>query len=184
MDADIRANGLPTWDLFRDRLEHCLARARRSKTAFGVALIAARCLDQTGAAVDEPEGWWQVLADRLQTLVRSSDTVAMAPDRRFALLLEDVSDSRGAAIGLDRTLSEITEFGHEGHVWQVELRAGVAVSRPPHRPAEEILLKVEVALLHAMERPGTGFFLNQDPPEPALKTERVNDHRRPGSTAS
>jgi len=151
--------GLPSWELFEDRLEHALVRASRSSQALAVALMRAECINDAGVVTPDPAGWRAGIAQRLRLIVRTGDTVAAAPDDLFALLMEDVSSSLGASVGVERTLADIADLELDGTILRVEFHAGVSVSGPPHRRATELLLESEVALLRSMKRPGTDFAL-------------------------
>ena len=151
--------GLPSWDLFQDRLEHALVRASRSSQALAVALMHAECINDAGVVTPDPAGWRAGIAQRLRLIVRTGDTVAAAPGDLFALLMEDVSSSLGASVGVERTLADVVDLELHGTILRVEFHAGVSVSGPPHHRATELLLESEVALLRSMKRTGTDFAL-------------------------
>ncbi len=151
--------GLPSWELFQDRLGHALVRAGRSSQALATALLWAQYVNEAGVVAPDPPGWRAGIAQRLRLIVRRGDTVAAAPDDLFALLMEDVTSSLGASVGIERTLADIGDLELHGAILRVEFHAGVSVSGPPHLSAAELLLESEVALLRSMKRPGTDFAL-------------------------
>ena len=134
-------------------------RASRNSQAVATALLRAQCLNEAGAVVPDPPGWRAGIAQRLRLIVRRGDTVAAAANDLFALLMEDVSSSLGASVGVERTLADIADLELDGAILRVEFHAGVSVSGPPHRRANELLLESEVALLRSMKRTGTDFAL-------------------------
>jgi len=81
--------GLPNRVLFRDRLEHALAAARREKSRVAVAIADLDGFKDVNDTLGHHAGdvLLQAVADRLQEELRSSDTVARLGGDEFGLVL-------------------------------------------------------------------------------------------------
>jgi diguanylate cyclase (GGDEF)-like protein/PAS domain S-box-containing protein len=103
--------GLPNRALFHDRLEHALARISRHGGLLGVLLLDLDGFktinDSLGhAAGDELLG---VVAERLRTAVRPSDTVARLGGDEFVVLVEDAATPEEAEAVAERLLANLAE---------------------------------------------------------------------------
>ena len=63
--------GLPSWELFQDRLGHALVRAGRSSQALATALLWAQYVNEAGGVARDPPGWRAGIAQRLRLIMRS-----------------------------------------------------------------------------------------------------------------
>ncbi len=149
--------GLPTWELFQDRLVHAVVRAQRAQEALAVLLLAIDFVEAKGEVRDPPTAWHRLVAGRLHEILRRSDTAALAPNDVFALLLENVGSSLGATVAVKRTLHDLYALDTGSGVYQIRVRAGAAVAAPPHPPVARTLLEAEVALTRAMQTDETTF---------------------------
>lgn len=90
--------GLPNRLLFEDRLEQSIARARRSKLPFALLFVDLDGFKTVNDSLGHQAGddlLCQV-ADRLQSRVRESDTLARMGGDEFALILNDLRDPKDA----------------------------------------------------------------------------------------
>jgi hypothetical protein len=63
----------------------------------------------------------------------------------------------GATVAVKRTLHDLYVLETGSGVHQIRVRAGAAVSAPPHPPVARTLLEAEVALTRAMQTDETTF---------------------------
>jgi len=80
---------LPNWTLFRDRLRHSLAFAKRNSTQRACMFVELKGLDLIPDMMDR-NSLIKEIADRLNHTKREVDTLARFHDDMFALLLENV----------------------------------------------------------------------------------------------
>jgi diguanylate cyclase (GGDEF)-like protein/PAS domain S-box-containing protein len=98
--------GLANRALFRDRLDQALARAGRSDRVLAVLLVDLDGFKQVNDSLGHDAGdqLLQEVAQRFDSLVRASDTVARFGGDEFALLLEEITEHD--AVGLTQRLLE------------------------------------------------------------------------------
>ena len=111
--------GLPNRALFQDRVEHALARAVRRGTTVGMAMLD---LDDFKIVNDTRghsagDALLCEVANRLQTMLRSSTTIARLGGDEFAILIEDLNDSSQVGRLTERMLkpfrAPFTVYGEE-----------------------------------------------------------------------
>ena len=163
--------GLANRALFRDRVEHALARARRFQLPVSVVLLEFDDFraGSVRANYEELELLLTAAATRVKTSLRTSDTAARLEGTRFGILLEDMSEERNFAHVSERLARLFTtplvarerEFIASGNI-------GIA-SAVPEDGADELLRNADVALRSARRR-GRGAVELYDPHQhlPAL----------------
>lgn len=152
--------GLPNRSLLVERVEHALAAARNGKDVavmlFDIDYFKSVNDNLGHAAGDEV---LRIVAERLSTCVRETDTVARLGGDEFALLLcsEQQSGNNATAVA-KRILDEIRKpFDIDGRPVRVGMSIGIA--RPPSDGAttDDILKAADVALYKA-KRNGRGKY--------------------------
>jgi diguanylate cyclase (GGDEF)-like protein/PAS domain S-box-containing protein len=173
--------GLANRGLFRDRVEHALARAHRMQLPLSVVLLEFDDFRASGvrATYEELELLLIAAATRLKTFLRASDTAARMEGTRFGMLLEDMTEGRHFAHVSERVarlfttplLAREREFIASGNI-------GIA-SATPDDGAEELLRNADVAL-RAARRRGRGAVELFDPHQhaPALGHRHLQDDLR------
>ena len=150
-------------DLFRDRVEHALARGRRSRSALAVILIDLDDFKTVNDSLGHAAGDQLLVmaARRLLGSVRPGDTVARLSGDEFAVLLEDISGPE-EALPVARRLVEAfrAAFPLERDVY-VGLTAGVAMSPSPGETLTALLRNADVAM-YAAKKAGKGRFAVYD----------------------
>jgi diguanylate cyclase (GGDEF)-like protein/PAS domain S-box-containing protein len=144
--------GLANRALFADRMEHAVARQRRSGEPLAVLLID---LDEFKAindslGHDHGDRLLTEVAIRLRSAARASDTVARLGGDEFAILLEDPTDGSAPEHVAERVMAG---FAHpidlDGHSLLIGASIGAAVATPELANADELLRNADVAMYTA-----------------------------------
>jgi diguanylate cyclase (GGDEF)-like protein/PAS domain S-box-containing protein len=158
--------GLPNRALFKDFLEHALARARRGNTQAAVLLLDLDRFKGINDAFGLPCGdlLLQAVAARLQTCLHDTETIARLGGDEFAILQSDVHrpEDPGA---LARRM--IDSFGQpfEANREEVHTSASIGITMFPAdgQTADRLLKNAELAMYRAKSngRNGSCFFAPQ-----------------------
>jgi diguanylate cyclase (GGDEF)-like protein len=155
--------GLPNRVLALDRTEQLLARARRSHVPIAVLSIDIdgfkHINDSFGHAVGDR--LMEMVAGRLSTVVRESDTAARLAGDEFVVLLEGSTLDAGPELVAERVLDVlrepynlIDEIGRE-----LTIGASIGVAYGQRESAEMLLDDADIALRAAKENGRNGFVL-------------------------
>jgi diguanylate cyclase (GGDEF)-like protein/PAS domain S-box-containing protein len=158
--------GLPNRALFKDFLEHTLARARRGNTQAAVLLLDLDRFKGVNDAFGLPCGdlLLQAVAARLQACLQDGETIARLGGDEFAILQSDVRrpDDPGA---LARRM--IDSFGQpfEANGEEVHTSGSIGITMFPAdgQTADRLLKNAELAMYRAKSngRNGSCFFAPQ-----------------------
>jgi diguanylate cyclase (GGDEF)-like protein len=146
--------------LFRDRLIHALALAKRKKQEVGLVLLA---LDQFPSLAEAlgPDGCDILLkeaAERLKKCMREVDTVARLEGDEFTCLLEGINCRSDMDIVAKRVLDSMAEpFKANGERVMVTASIGVAVYPLDGRQADELMRRTQSALNAVQEAGGANY---------------------------
>jgi diguanylate cyclase (GGDEF)-like protein/PAS domain S-box-containing protein len=144
--------GLANRVLFKDRVEHALARAVRSGSNVAVLFMDIddfKLVNDSYGHVLGDNLLVQV-AERLRAILRSSDTAARLGGDEFAILLENTADQEEACRVAQRALALFDEnFRLDMADLAASVSVGVAVSDGSHISAEELLRDADVAMYAA-----------------------------------
>jgi diguanylate cyclase (GGDEF)-like protein/PAS domain S-box-containing protein len=144
--------GLANRALFRDRLDHALARASRSDLQVAVLLVDLDGFKQVNDSLGHDAGdeLLREVGGRFEKLVRASDTAARFGGDEFALLLEDVDEQDAVALAqriLDQLAMPIAIADRE-----VALGASIGiVVRPGPAGSEELVRDADIAMYAAKD---------------------------------
>ena len=148
--------GLPNRLLFRDRLEHALARARESAPLALLFFDLDRFKainDSLGHAVGDE--LLVVVADRLGSIVRAGETIARFGGDEFAILIEEIQDPADASWVANRIVEELGAPVTLGNTEvAVSASVGIAFNAGARGDAEELLRNADVAMYAAKSRGG------------------------------
>jgi diguanylate cyclase (GGDEF)-like protein len=144
--------GLANRVLFRDRVEHAVARSRRSGSQIAVLFIDFddfKILNDTHGHARGDEVL-AMAARRVADALRPSDTAARQGGDEFAVLVEDVegeADALAVATRLAEALRQPMPLGHA----EVRIAAsiGVAIGGPGEETADDLLRNADVAMYAA-----------------------------------
>lgn len=145
--------GLPNRALFRDRLDHALARSRRSAEPLTVMLADIDGFKQVNDSLGHDAGdrLLQEVAQRFRNSVRASDTVARFGGDEFAVLLEGVDDRQTAATA-DRLLENLRRpIEVAGRELVLTASIGVVMRAGAGDTGESLIRDADIAMYAAKE---------------------------------
>lgn len=124
--------GLPNRTLFYDRLEHAIARAKRTNTKLALLFLDLDYFKEINDSLGHHIGdkVLKIVAQRLQNELRISDTIARLGGDEFTILLEDVKQSTQVVdIALKLLLSLKASVHVEEH--EIFLTVSIGISTFP-----------------------------------------------------
>lgn len=156
--------GLANRLLLRDRLDLCVARARRFKGRLAVMMLDLDGFKEVndGLGHEAGDALLKTIASRLKKAARECDTVARFGGDEFVLLLTDLAAEEDTKIVADRVLAAVREeipFGE--HTLRVSTSIGVAVYPRDGEDAEALLKCADMAMyeVKAAGRDGYRHFV-------------------------
>lgn len=145
---------LPNRLLFKDRVEHALARSERSDLKNAVLLFDLDNFKSVNDTLGHEVGDHLLIgvAERVSTCLRPADTVARLGGDEYAILLEDVESAKVAETVARRVLSSLDQpFVLKGH--RVLVNGSIGIDVCTHLdPIEDILANADVAMYAAKAR--------------------------------
>jgi diguanylate cyclase (GGDEF)-like protein len=161
--------GLPNRALFLDRLEHSLARARRSERGVSVLYIDLDGFKTVNDSLGHAVGDELLVAvgERIATIVRDADTAARFGGDEFAVLLDEYVGAEIPAMVARRVLDAFKDpFEVRGRPIYVSASIGISAGI---ETAEHLLRNADLAMYRAKSR-GKGRF---ELFEPGMHAEAV-----------
>ena len=146
--------GLPNRLLFRDRLVHSLAHARRNRVAVAVMYLDLDHFKLVNDALGHSFGDRLLahVAKRLQGALRASDTISRIGGDEFSILLPEVVSTEAVAGVARKVLDSLsTPFHVEGHDLFVTASIGISCSPSDGEDAETLLKCADAAMYRAKE---------------------------------
>ncbi len=156
---------LPNWLLFRDRLAHTLARSRRSSTPVAIFLLDLEDLPALKERVGRVnrDRALKIIAERLASELRVSDTVARVAPGRFGLILEDVSSVEGCVTVAEKLLEKLSlAVTLEGESHFITGRLGINRFPQDSQDLDALLQNAEQQIEQARQQ-GIGYFRPAEP---------------------
>jgi diguanylate cyclase (GGDEF)-like protein/PAS domain S-box-containing protein len=146
--------GLPNRFLFNDRIETALEQARRRAHALAILYLDLDRFklvnDTLGHAVGDR--LLQSVASRLESSVRSGDTIARLAGDEFAILIPDIADTNHAGIVARKILDALNEpFMVDAYRLYAPASIGVSVYPYDGKDAASLLKNADSALYRAKE---------------------------------
>ena len=145
--------GLSNRALFLDRVEHALARIRRSDSPIpAVAFIDLDDFKLVNDSLGHGAGdeLLRAVADRLRGCLRSGDTPARLGGDEFAVLLEDAPDTRAVVEVAERILDALhAPIVVDGREVYARASIGIATRRGPTTTPDELLRNADLAMYTA-----------------------------------
>jgi len=151
--------GLANRTLFRDRLQHALARGRRHREPVAILFLDLDDFKTVNDSLGHSAGdeLLVAVANRLRGCMRESDLAARFGGDEFAALFEDTAgpDAETAAKRILRTLAPQVDV--QGHPIRVQASIGIAVVDDGSCDPEELLREADAAMYAAKAR-GKGQY--------------------------
>lgn len=151
---------LPNRILFRDRLEHALAIALRGETQVGLMFLDLDQFKQVNDSLGHMIGdeLLKMVAERLRSLVRSSDTVARLGGDEFAILVEGIHQRDDMAVLAKKILQTIERPMKLGaHELRTSVSIGIAIA-PGDDVSAECLIRDADAAMYEAKRQGRAAY--------------------------
>ncbi len=151
---------LPNRSLFYDRLDQALRQARREGWKVGILFFDLDRFkwvnDTLGHAIGDL--LLQKVSQRLQKILRKSDTLARLGGDEFVLLLNCVSDIQNVtAVAQKVQLLMSTPFDLEGKRVQTSSSIGIAIFPQDGEDVETLMKNADLAMYSAKERERNNF---------------------------
>jgi diguanylate cyclase (GGDEF)-like protein len=145
---------LPNRELFCDRLEQALSRARRRTVPLGVLFVDLDGFKEINDTHGHEAGDDVLVeaARRLRALVRTGDTVARYGGDEFTVLAEDVGDLETARQLGERIAAELAR-PYEGGL-ELTASVGVAFTANPAATTPDALIRRADHAMYRSKRPG------------------------------
>ena len=146
--------------VFRDRIEHALARGERNEGRLAVLLLDLDGFKTVNDSLGHDAGDQLLIAvaKRLQFQGRSSDTVARIGGDEFGILLEDDADESRARALADRALAAFAvPFEVRGREVFIRASIGIALSVPGLSETDELIRNADTAM-YAAKAAGKGRY--------------------------
>jgi diguanylate cyclase (GGDEF)-like protein len=144
--------GLPNRSLFRDRLEHAMARSRRMQSPVAVMCLDLDRFKEINDTLGHPAGdkLLKIVAERLGTCVRETDTVARLGGDEFAVVQVDVAEAEGVAVLARRILMALAQpIDLDGHEVSCSGSIGIAMYPEDGDDPDRLLKNADIALYRA-----------------------------------
>lgn len=159
--------GLANRQLFLDRLEQAILRARRNRTLLALLYLDLDHFKSINDNLGHEFGdlLLQQVAERIQSRVRAQDTVARLGGDEFTVILEDVAD-RESVVGVTRKIIDALSgrFPLREHELYTNTSVGIAVYDGGNViDARRLLKEADMAMYRAKQQPGSYvLFFSRD----------------------
>lgn len=156
---------LPNRQLFYDRLGQALVSQRRQGGVLGVLFLDLDRFKPINDRFGHPVGdeLLRLVAERLQSNLRESDTPARIGGDEFTVLLRHLSHPGDAALVAEKILKSISlPFRLQGEDITVGASLGVAVAPGDGESIEDLIRNADRAMYAAKERGGNRYCLFRD----------------------
>lgn len=165
--------GLPNRVLFYDRLTQAIALAKRNEHALSVMFVSVDNLKLINDTLGQDCGdrLLKVVAERLKSCLRKSDTVARPGRNEFMILLPEIAYAEDSAIVAKKIFTSIdVPFVHEKHELFMTFSIGVSVFPDDGNDATVLIKNSYTAMQRAKELGKNIYkFYSQDMNERAFK---------------
>jgi len=151
--------GMPNRVLFYDRLEQITLTASRYKAQFSLMMMDLNRFKNINDTLGHHIGdrLLKTVGERLQTILRESDTVARLGGDEFAALLPAIDHDEGATIVAEKIVNALNKpITVEGHSLSIGISIGLVRCPRDGDIATLLMQHADVAMYHA-KREGLGY---------------------------
>jgi diguanylate cyclase (GGDEF)-like protein/PAS domain S-box-containing protein len=144
--------GLPNQVLFRDRVDHALARSHRADELIAVLYLDIDNFKTVNDSLGHPGGddLLVLVAERLRACLRAADTIARLSGDEFAVLVEGVSRRRDVLDAAERVLEQFHRpFVLGDEEVAVSTSVGIAFAGPGATSSEVLIRNADMAMYEA-----------------------------------
>jgi diguanylate cyclase (GGDEF)-like protein/PAS domain S-box-containing protein len=141
--------GLPNRRLFQDRLEQDVTHAGRSGVPIALIFIDLDHFKDANDQFGHEAGdlLLRLVADRLRSCVRKTDTVARLGGDEFTVILQDLLDAERAEIVAEKILKELANpFQIFNHIVHISGSIGIAFSSQDANTPEQLIKNADHAM--------------------------------------
>jgi len=150
----------PNRALMLDRMERAIAMARRRRTCIAVVFLDLDRFKQINDTLGHTigDGVLQLVARRLESVVRDSDTVSRHGGDEFLVLLTGISRSSDAALIAGKVMAALGAPSRVGeHVLHLSASIGIAVYPQDGQDAATLIDRADAAMYRSKKN-GLGSF--------------------------
>ena len=165
--------GLPNRTLFHDRLHQAIEKASREKSKFALLFIDLDRFKQINDSLGHKMGdnVLNIMAQRLQEIIRKEDTISRLGGDEFTVLLEDVKKIEDISKVAKKILTSIAKPIHiDSHTLYLSNSIGISIYPDDSTEANNLLKFADAAMYKAKEEGRNNFqYYSSDMTETALK---------------
>jgi diguanylate cyclase (GGDEF)-like protein len=152
--------GLPNRSLLLDRVQHAFDQAIRDNTSIGLFFIDLDRFKQVNDSLGHDAGdtLLRVVGERLENLMRQSDTVARLGGDEFVVMIEKVSKEKDLSHIANEMIKELSKSVMlSNQVVSVSASVGISVFPEDASTPAELLKNADIAMYHAKELGSNNF---------------------------
>ncbi|HEB72988.1 MAG TPA: bifunctional diguanylate cyclase/phosphodiesterase [Nitrospirae bacterium] len=165
--------GLPNRQLFQDRLEQAIVRARRADSMFAVLFIDLDDFKNVNDSLGHASGdlLLQGIAIRLVGCAREEDTVSRLGGDEFTIIIENIGDEQEAANVAGRVIASLEEpFNYKNEDLYAAVSIGIAVYPANGATLEELIKNADIAMYSVKNRGKNNYsFFTSEMNEKAVR---------------
>jgi diguanylate cyclase (GGDEF)-like protein/PAS domain S-box-containing protein len=146
--------GLPNRTLYFDRLEHAVQKAKRAQLGVAVMFLDLDYFKQINDIYGHDVGdrLLQSVAQRLQSVLRESDTVARFGGDEFAFLLENIGQEDDLVGVIEKIFTALRQpVQVNGHTFDVTPSMGISIYPKHGEEGKTLFMKADMAMYRAKE---------------------------------
>jgi len=151
---------LPNRVLFRDRLEHALQIAVRDGRRIGLMFMDLDRFKQVNDSLGHLVGdeLLKVVAERLQRVIRGSDTAARLSGDEFAVLAEGINDRADMIPLADKVVQALEQpVCIDEHELRISVSIGIAIAPEDDHLADDLIRDADTAMYAAKKQRGSAY---------------------------